>query len=62
MYRALRRALFLVPPERIHHLVFAALRAGARGYVLKEDIPGILDAVKQVLRGGTFISKAVRPK
>ncbi|HUL99907.1 MAG TPA: quinone-dependent dihydroorotate dehydrogenase [Mycobacterium sp.] len=27
MYTALRRALFLVPPERIHTLVFAALRA-----------------------------------
>ncbi|WP_059018649.1 quinone-dependent dihydroorotate dehydrogenase [Mycobacterium sp. M26] len=27
MYTALRRALFLVPPERIHTLVFSALRA-----------------------------------
>ena len=27
MYSALRRALFLVPPERIHTLVFAGLRA-----------------------------------
>lgn len=27
MYGALRRALFLVPPERVHTLVFAALRA-----------------------------------
>lgn len=27
MYSALRRALFLVPPERIHTLVFGALRA-----------------------------------
>lgn len=27
MYAALRRAMFLVPPERIHHAVFAALRA-----------------------------------
>ncbi|TRW79115.1 quinone-dependent dihydroorotate dehydrogenase [Mycolicibacterium sp. 018/SC-01/001] len=26
MYAALRRAMFLVPPERIHHAVFAALR------------------------------------
>src|SRR5690349_20121203 len=26
MYAALRRAMFLVPPERIHHLVFAGLR------------------------------------
>ncbi len=28
MYRALRRALFLVPAERIHTWVFTALRAG----------------------------------
>src|SRR3954453_15158561 len=27
MYRALRRALFLLPPERIHTWVFALLRA-----------------------------------
>ena len=27
MYRALRRALFLVAPERIHTWVFALLRA-----------------------------------
>ena len=27
MYRALRRALFLVAPERIHTLMFALLRA-----------------------------------
>jgi dihydroorotate dehydrogenase len=27
MYKALRRAFFLVPPERIHTLVFASLRA-----------------------------------
>ena len=27
IYRTLRRAMFAVPPERIHHTVFAALRA-----------------------------------
>ena len=27
IYDALRRALFMAPPERIHHLVFGALRA-----------------------------------
>lgn len=44
------------------HYVHQSMDSGARGYVLKEDINGILDAIKQVLRGGTFISKAVRPK
>lgn len=42
--------------------VHQSMESGARGYVLKEDIAGILDAIKQVLRGGTFISKALRPK
>ncbi len=35
---------------------------GARGYVLKEDIPGILEGIKQVLRGGTFVSRQLRPR
>jgi hypothetical protein len=26
IYRALRRILFLIPPERIHAIVFACLR------------------------------------
>lgn len=39
-----------------------SMESGARGYVLKEDINGILEAIKQVLRGGTFISRALRPK
>jgi DNA-binding NarL/FixJ family response regulator len=42
--------------------VHQSMELGARGYVLKEDISGILDAIKQVLRGGTFISRALRPK
>ncbi len=35
---------------------------GARGYVLKEDIPGILEAITQVLQGGTYISSALRSR
>ncbi len=44
------------------HYVHQSMESGARGYVLKEDISGILEAIKQVLRGGTFISRALRPK
>ncbi len=44
------------------HYVHQSMESGARGYVLKEDIPGILEAIKQVLRGGTFISRALRTK
>ncbi|HEX2991500.1 MAG TPA: response regulator transcription factor [Anaerolineales bacterium] len=37
-----------------------ALEAGARGYVLKEDIAGVLEGVERVLKGEIYISKALR--
>ena len=37
-----------------------ALEAGARGYVLKDDIPGVLEGVEQVLQGEIYVSKALR--
>jgi DNA-binding NarL/FixJ family response regulator len=37
-----------------------SLEAGARGYVLKDDVVGILEGVRSVLDGGTYISKALR--
>jgi DNA-binding NarL/FixJ family response regulator len=39
-----------------------AMEAGARGYVLKEDVPGILDGIRLVLTGGMYISEAMRGK
>jgi DNA-binding NarL/FixJ family response regulator len=39
-----------------------SMASGARGYVLKEDIPGILEGIKQVMRGGTFVSRSLRPR
>ncbi len=42
------------------HYVNLSMAAGARGYVLKEDISGILEAVRQVLHGGTYISHALQ--
>lgn len=39
-----------------------ALEAGARGYVLKEDVPGILDGIKLAMTGGVYISEALRGK
>ncbi len=39
-----------------------SMEAGASGYVLKEDVPGILEAIRTALHGGTFISEALRPK
>ncbi len=36
-----------------------SLRAGARGYVLKEDVPGIILAIQKVLQGGTYLSRGL---
>ena len=37
-----------------------SLEAGARGYVLKDDISGVLEGVERVLNGEIYISKALR--
>jgi DNA-binding NarL/FixJ family response regulator len=37
-----------------------SLEAGARGYVLKDDIPGVLEGVERVLEGEIYISSALR--
>lgn len=37
-----------------------AIEAGARGYVLKEDIPGVLEGIERVLKGEIYVSKALR--
>ena len=37
-----------------------ALEAGARGYVLKEDIPGVLEGIERVMQGEIYVSKALR--
>lgn len=37
-----------------------SFEAGARGYVLKDDVVGILEGVQSVLEGGTYVSKALR--
>jgi|SRR5215216_5989265 len=37
-----------------------SLEAGARGYVLKDDIPGVLEGVERVLGGEIYVSSALR--
>jgi DNA-binding NarL/FixJ family response regulator len=37
-----------------------SLEAGARGYVLKDDISGVLEGVERVLNGEIYVSKALR--
>lgn len=43
------------------HYVLQSMSASARGYVLKDDIPGIMEGIQLVLNGGTYISRALRP-
>jgi DNA-binding NarL/FixJ family response regulator len=43
------------------HLVAAAFRAGARGYLLKSAAATELNAaVREVMRGGIYVSRAIR--
>jgi DNA-binding NarL/FixJ family response regulator len=37
-----------------------SLEAGARGYVLKDDISGVLEGVEHILNGEIYVSKALR--
>ena len=37
-----------------------SLEAGARGYILKDDIAGVLEGIPSVLNGEIYISKALR--
>ena len=36
-----------------------SLVAGARGYVLKDDVYEVIDGIRQVLQGGTYLSKHI---
>ncbi len=53
-YRALRRALFLVPPERIHTWVFAGLRTATTPAVLRNRLVGRLTPQDPALASTVF--------
>lgn len=54
MYRALRRALFLAPPERIHTWVFAGLRAATASAALRNAMVRRLGPTDPVLASTVF--------
>jgi dihydroorotate dehydrogenase len=54
MYGALRRLLFLVPPERIHGLVFAALRGATSGASARRALRGRLGPTDPALASTVF--------
>ncbi|MEW6403201.1 MAG: response regulator transcription factor [Chloroflexota bacterium] len=42
------------------HYVQRSMEAGARGYVIKDSVAGILEGIEQVLQGKTYVSKELR--
>ena len=54
MYAALRRAFFLVPPERIHGLVFAGLRAATTPQAVRKRLQRRLAPQDPVLASTVF--------
>ncbi|BBZ13483.1 quinone-dependent dihydroorotate dehydrogenase [Mycobacterium branderi] len=54
MYGALRRALFLVPPERIHTIVFAGLRGVTAGAPLRQPLHRLLAPTDPILASTVF--------
>jgi len=54
MYEAVRRALFAAPPERIHHLVFGALRAATAAAPARSALRRALAPTDPVLASTVF--------
>jgi len=54
VYGALRRALFLVPPERIHTIVFAGLRGLTAGPPLRRPLHRLLAPADPILASTVF--------
>ncbi|MGB6050570.1 MAG: dihydroorotate dehydrogenase (quinone), partial [Rhodococcus sp. (in: high G+C Gram-positive bacteria)] len=54
MYRAVLRLMFLLPPERVHHLAFSAMRAATSLGPLRSLVARILAVKDPVLRNTVF--------
>jgi DNA-binding NarL/FixJ family response regulator len=50
----------MVSGHMLGHYVAQALAVGARGYVLKDDSAGILEAIQQIMKGKIYVSKKLR--
>jgi DNA-binding NarL/FixJ family response regulator len=44
----------------LDYYVKLALKAGARGYALKDNSAGIIEGIRHVLRGETYVSKELQ--
>jgi DNA-binding NarL/FixJ family response regulator len=49
----------MISGRNASHYVKRALEAGARGYVLKDDIYDVLKGIQHVLEGGIYLSEQI---
>jgi DNA-binding NarL/FixJ family response regulator len=42
-----------------NHYIQRSLTAGARGYVLKDDVHEVIKGIRRVLEGGTYLSEQI---
>ena len=49
----------MISGRNANHYVERSLAAGARGYVLKDDVQEVILGIRRVLAGGTYLSKRI---
>jgi DNA-binding NarL/FixJ family response regulator len=49
----------MISSWKSHQYVRHSLVAGARGYVLKDDVHDVIDGIRHVLDGGLYLSKQI---
>ena len=50
----------MISGRNASHYVKRSLAAGARGYVLKDDIHDVIKGIRRVLDGGIYLSKQIK--
>lgn len=50
----------MISGRNASHYVKRSLAAGARGYVLKDDIQEVIKGIRRVLNGGIYLSKYIK--
>lgn len=49
----------MISGRNAEHYVKRSLAAGARGYVLKDDLQDVMKGIQHVLEGGTYLSSKI---
>ena len=50
----------MISGRSAEHYVTRSMEAGARGYVLKDDMHDVMTGIRHVLNGGTYLSKRLQ--